>query len=181
MGKLSKDSVYSASGAFVSYFSCILRRAQEEREYYQKYTKLASLDHNLQEEGCPHSILKEKSLKVNEAKPYSCEKVMAKKKHKSDTWTEEDELLNKWVLAHSNPYAQSPIWYKRLPNLLKFVRVCWQLYPWSGFPSPYREILVGMADTWILIYMPPPTMCHIVHRYKKVKNFLRKINMDGLS
>ena len=61
----------------------------------RKYTKLASLDHNLQEEGCPHSILKEKSLKVNEARPYSCEEVMAKKKHKSDTWTEEDELLNK--------------------------------------------------------------------------------------
>jgi len=34
----------------------------------RKYTKLALLDHNLQEEGCPHSILKEKSFKVNEVK-----------------------------------------------------------------------------------------------------------------
>ena len=41
VGKLSKDSVHSVSGAFVSYFSCILRRAQEEREYSQEVYKVS--------------------------------------------------------------------------------------------------------------------------------------------
>jgi len=53
VGKLSNDSVYSVSGAFVSYFSCILKRAQEEREYCQEVYKVSITGSQLARGGLP--------------------------------------------------------------------------------------------------------------------------------